>query len=121
MPNPIITKNGVCYDIRNSPFKVEVMGFEFYFSTQLHAVNFSEKWFMKVDWLNDSMHRRFKVNMSLGELALFQLYMQIEKRGFYVKDVYGCEVYECPQEVLFAGSVLKEKGFSKRDGDTTSD
>ena len=45
---------------------------------------FKSKWLIKVEWLCDSMTRRFKFEVDAKWVAIFQLYCQVETRGFYV-------------------------------------
>ena len=92
----------ICYDLPESPFVHEWGEWRFYFSTAAHLRNFIGKIDMKIAWLNDSFSRRFRFNVDASVLAVFQLYNQIENRGFYVVSVTGnelvnpCEVFiEC--------------------------
>lgn len=84
-----LTRSGICYNLKDSPFRVEYKGFMFYFSSLAHRDNFAERVNGRVEWLNDSLSRRFHVRIDTGMLALFQLYMQVETRGFYVIDCMG--------------------------------
>lgn len=86
-----LTRNGVCYDVENSPFWEEVGGFRFYFSSETHRKNFFAKAKVKELWLTDSLTRRFHFEVDASVLALFQLYWQIETRGFYIVSECGCE------------------------------
>ena len=58
------------------------------------------------DWLNDSMTRRFKFNMSLDVLADFSLYRKIETRGFLIIDESTGVAYECPESIEFRGMTI---------------
>lgn len=79
-----LTPNGVCYDLRRSPYFVEYIGYRFMFSSRNHADNFIAKLTMKQEWLCDSLSRRFKYTVDASTLAVFQLYNQVETRGFHV-------------------------------------
>ena len=79
-----LTANGVCYNLKRSPYTYEYFGFRFYFSSRTHLKNFVEKATMKQEWLCDSLTRRFKYDVDASTLAVFQLYNTIETRGFHV-------------------------------------
>lgn len=76
---------GVCYDLRDTPYRVDYGGYTFCFSSANHERRFRENARIRVGWLEDSMSRRFHFHMTLPDVALFQLYRQIEQRGFRVE------------------------------------
>lgn len=86
-----ITKYGVCYNLHDSPYNLEYSGYKFYFSTYTNEKKFIEKARIKELWLTDSLSRRFHFNVDASLIAIFQLYNQIENRGFYVVAVTGQE------------------------------
>ena len=95
------TKSPVVYNLMDSQFEVVKRGYVFRFSTQRHAEKFGQSADYKVEWMNDSMTRRFHIPCRFDELALFQLYMQIEGRGFLVYDEPEQVWYHSPEEVKF--------------------
>lgn len=114
------TRNGVEYDLRQSPYESSRWPYLFRFSSQAHRDKFNEKAAGRVEWLNDSMTRRFHLAIDLKPLALFQLYMQVETRGFLVRDVETGVWYDCPQTVRFDGLQASESGFSPLRESTTT-
>lgn len=82
-------KKNVIYDLKDSPFYSDEGEFIFYFSSEIHKNKFDRELNKKILWLNDSLSRRFHVGVDASHLAEFQLYQQIEGRGFYVIDMYG--------------------------------
>lgn len=92
-------KSPVCYDLEESHYKAYHFGYMFHFSTVAHRDKFLLSCKNKVDWLNDSMSRRFHVPCSFARLALVQLYMQIEGRGFYIYDEHEAMVYRSPDDL----------------------
>lgn len=95
-----LTKSGVCYNLKGSPYSVWYGGFTFYFSSVTHQRNFMEKCRIRCEWMRDSMTRRFHMDVDMGALPLFQLYMQVERRGFYVVSDRGHE-YRSHKDVGF--------------------
>ena len=91
---PDITRNGVCYAIEESPFHEDVDGYRFYFSSETHRRKFFEKAAIRKSWLTDSLSRRFHLHIDASLLAIFQLYGQVESRGFYVVSGRG-EEFRC--------------------------
>lgn len=93
------TKSPVCYDLRKSQWTYDSHGYRFYFSTAKHRDKFWREQDKRVEWLTDSMSRRFHFYVDCTLLALMQLYMQIEGRGFFVVDTKLGVVYESPEEL----------------------
>lgn len=81
-----MTPFGVCYDLTRSPFKTTWGNYTFYFSSIKHKESFDGKLQVRIPWLNDSMSKRFKFDVDVSQIAVFQLYCQVETRGFYVVD-----------------------------------
>lgn len=79
-----VTRYGVAYNLAVSPYRYTWGSRTFHFSTAAHRERFKERLTIRREWLNDSLTRRFKVNVSADDLAVLQLYMQTETRGFYV-------------------------------------
>jgi hypothetical protein len=98
-----LTKNGICYDLKNSPYFCYTDFFTFFFSSPAHLTKFRRELEANRDWLNDSMTRRFKFNMSLDVLADFSLYRKIETRGFLIINELTGVAYECPESIEFHG------------------
>ncbi len=94
-------KSPVCYNLRETNWQAYVDGLTFCFSTAAHRDKFLNECEGRKEWLSDSMSRRFHLPCDFSMLALFQLYMQIEGRGFHVVDANNGEVYESPTSVLF--------------------
>jgi hypothetical protein len=112
-----MTPSGVVYDLTQSPFIVERNGYEFRFSSNVHREKYIRDVRMKEDWLTDSLSKRFHFIVEAKILADFQLYMQIEKRGFYVtKD--GVDL-GCPQDLRLVGMSIKGVESEKLYGSTT--
>lgn len=85
-----ITKSGVCYDLSDTPFSDGELDMKFYFSSHTHMLKFRNRKAEHMEWLCDSLSNRFHVRIDARRLALVQLYLQIEKRGFRV-DMCGWE------------------------------
>lgn len=102
----MLTKNGICYDLENSPFICATPFFEYRFSSGTHLRKFKDNVDSRKSWLNDSMSRRFHIDVDMEILAELQLYMQVETRGFYVSD--GENVWRNAENIRLSG--LKVSG-----------
>lgn len=101
-----LTKNGICYDLKDSPYFCSVGFYTFFFSSPVHLNKFRRELEANRGWLNDSMTRRFKFNMSLDVLADFSLYRKIETRGFLIINESTGVAYECPENIEFRGMTI---------------
>ena len=97
-----LTRSGVCYNLKDSPWFVQRHDLVFYFSSNSHRIKFLENLRTKEDWLCDSLSRRFHIAINARLLACIQLYMQIEQRGMYIKALDGT-VFRCQEEILLGG------------------
>ena len=97
----MLTKNGICYDLENSPFVCTTPFFEYRFSSGTHLRKFNGNVDLRKSWLNDSMSRRFHIDVDMEILAELQLYMQVETRGFYVSD--GEKVWRNAENIRLSG------------------
>ena len=100
------TKHGVVYNLLNSPFKCSWGKYTFYFSSATHLAKFNEKLDARIEWLNDSFSRRFHVNIDVSVLAVMQLYMQLETRGFYIIDSAASEEFKCRENITLHGMTI---------------
>ena len=92
-------KSPVCYDLTCSQWQAIYRNFRFFFSTAKHRDKFLVECRGRVAWMNDSMSRRFHVRCDCALLAVVQLYMQIEGRGFLVVDEEMGVVYDSAEKV----------------------
>lgn len=97
------TKNGIEYDLTRTPYSSTWDYYTFFFSSATHLEKFEYRRQARIDWLCDSLSRRFHVEIDASVLAVFQLYMQIETRGFRVWDILHMKELECPENITFHG------------------
>lgn len=92
-------KSPVCYNLDETDWEAVVDTYRFAFSTMAHRDKFLNEVDKKIQWLNHSMSKRFHVPCMFNRLAMIQLYMQIEGRGFLVTDEIAGIVYRSPEEM----------------------
>lgn len=109
-----MTKSGVVYDVKNSPFQVERNGYIFKFSSEPHRHKFIREAKIKEEWLNDSLSRRFRIKVDFILLADIQLYQQIEQRGFYIYDTINKEGYDDVCKLQYHGTLTKVVDLEKQ-------
>lgn len=98
----MLTRNGICYDLPNTPYRVKVDGVIYHFSSELYRVKFIEKRLEHRQQLNASLSSRFNMEIETGNFADIILYRKIEKRGFLIYD----EVNERCQNNIRCGGVI---------------
>lgn len=99
---------GVCYDLEHSPYESYSCGFVFKFSTKQHLDKFNRELWKRQEWVKDSLSHRFKIEVDLPELAVFQLYDQTESRGCCViagTDSGKYEVITCLNSLSMRGQI----------------
>lgn len=97
------TKNGIVYRLTDSPYKCTWRGLVFFFSSALHLKKFQDKLNGRIEWLNDSMARRFHFSVEVDYIAVLQLYCQVETRGFAVYDEGIGRWYDCRENITLRG------------------
>lgn len=102
------TKNGVVYDLSNTPFIGTYGQYDFAFSSATHLIKFNDKIGIRVTWLNDSFSKRFHVTIDVCILAVIQLYMQVETRGFRIYDNARGRCYLCAENIILHGLTVNE-------------
>lgn len=84
-----MTRGGIEYDLRKSPFRVAKGNFTFVFSSEKHARRFLEIRDERKERLRVSLSNRFNIDFETETLADFLTYREIEKRGFLILDERG--------------------------------
>lgn len=100
------TKNGIEYNLNVSPYKCTWRELEFFFSSALHLQKFQGKMETRIDWLNDSMTRRFHFSVEVDYIAVIQLYCQVETRGFLIYDNDKSRWYDCRENITLRGMTI---------------
>lgn len=110
-----LTQYGVCYNLERSPFHSTWNGYVFYFSSIKHKESFDKKVSVRIPWMNDSMTRRFKFSVDVSLIAVFQLYTQVETRGFAVDDSVGGCKWRSLENLELGGLLAKWRGSRERE------
>ena len=100
------TKNGIVYRLTDSPYRCTWRGMVFFFSSALHLHKFHDKLEARIDWLNDSMTRRFHFGVEVDYIAVIQLYCQVETRGFLIFDSEKSRWYDCRENITLRGMTI---------------
>lgn len=89
----------IYHNLDISPYDTQYGDWHFRFSTEKHQKKFETELAKHMDWLNDSISRRFHVKFDSGMLAPVSLYCRIEGRGFYIYNKITGETYRNPNDV----------------------
>ena len=98
-------KSVVAYDLKESPYHVNVDGITYYFSSAFLLGKFTERLEMSRNLLNISLSNRFKMEIDVRRVADLTLYAKTESRGFRVVLDDGREI-ECLNQAKFAGGIV---------------
>lgn len=89
------TKNGIELDLKESKYKSNFNGYEFYFSSEFYKYKFEERLTPYIMVENAKIKNKYGVRIFLHEVLAISLYKNIEKRGFRVVNCYtGDEITE---------------------------
>ena len=108
-----LSRNGIAYNFDNSPYQVK-MSYEnfdliFRFSSKNNVSKFLNKYLDNRGMINNSLSKRFKINLSFDLIADIKLYTLVESRGFLI--IHKDDRFECLEEVEFDGINLTKKNL----------
>lgn len=99
--NASLRKSNVSNNLNNEDYTYTFKGYRFYFSTMKHREKFANLVDARVAWLTDSMCRRFHLWIQCDLLAVVQLYMMVEGRGFKMVSEETGNVALSENDILF--------------------
>lgn len=97
----MLTRNGVCYDLKLSKFRSTQGDLTFVFSSLPHKEKFEQRLRSNRDTINYSLSKRFNTKIDVSTLADIVLYKKIETRGFLIVSKDG--KFSCLEETKFVG------------------
>lgn len=100
----MITRNGICYDLEMSSYRVKIDGLTFVFSSKMHKEKFINKHKEHREKINISLSRRFNYDVNVDKLADIVFYRKIENRGFLIIDNEGNKLWQ--NNIIFGGGVV---------------
>jgi hypothetical protein len=101
-----MTRNGVIYDLRKSPYFLQIDTRTYYFSSEIHKQKFAKKLLENRDSINYSLTMRFNITIIFNALADLILYIKIESRGFRVLEG-STEL--CLNHLILDGQIARNK------------
>ena len=96
----MISRNGICYDLEISPYKVIIDNIVYVFSSKYHAEKFKKKLNENREIINSSLEKRFNYKINVSTLADIVLYRKIETRGFLIINK-GEKI--CQNSIIYVG------------------
>jgi hypothetical protein len=104
----MLTRNGVCYNLKISPYKFRINNVRFVFSSQLHLEKFKVGYLENRNIMNKKITERHGVETNLTLFCDIAFYKKIETRGFLLQLDTG--EYVCQEKVQLDGEkvTLKE-------------
>ena len=101
----MLTKNGICLNIKESKYCVMKYGLIFYFSSELYFNKFTNNVDNFVITESLKMQNKYKINSNLELYFALSYYKKIEKRGFFIYDDVSKK--EINEQNLFILNTLK--------------
>ena len=94
------TKRGIELNIKESKYACVYNGIKFYFSSELYKNKFlaNVETFIKIEELK--LQNKYRLKLDIKEYLAIVYYKQIEKRGFYIYDMFGNIYYEKPPKFI---------------------
>lgn len=92
-----LSRGKIAYNLQESPYYYEVrysdLKIKYMFSSELYQNNFKNKFSAHRSKINESLNKRFSIDIKVNVLADLVLYKTIEKRGFLLfinEDMITC-------------------------------
>lgn len=95
------TKNGIYFDISQSPYAYSVNQLVFYFTSKKHMHKFINQIDEQIERVNQSLSHRFHVSIRTDEIAALQLYKRIEPNAFFIYDIFYDKCHTSPGTLKF--------------------
>lgn len=106
-----LTRNGICRDLSESPYRLTVGSLTYYFSSKLYLEKFKRKREIHRARIREVLTRRYTVEVDLADLSDLVLYGQVETRGYHVTLTLkgGVETLCRPNQVRYSGGVVTKR------------
>ena len=110
-----LTRNGIAYNLKESPYRLEVpyKGYSllYVFSAERYKKKFYDEFIENREKISESLSKRFGFQVHNDLLSDLRLYVAIEKRGFLVmKDEVKIE---CLENITLDGEKLTISGSGR--------
>lgn len=95
----------ICYDLRNSDYKVNINGLIFYFSSIIYLNKFKSNIKQYIEIESIKIKNKYGININLDYYLSISYYKKLEKRGFRVFD--EIQNKEITENISFINNILK--------------
>lgn len=106
-----MTRSGIEYNLRASPYRMTVGGVTFHFSSEGNMGRFARRYEESAKLLNNFLTTKFSLAITPTALASFRAYIKVEKRGFYA--VWRNVELTSPEQVALEITPLPNKSKQK--------
>lgn len=101
----MVTKNGVCLDLKTSEYKIVKFGLIFYFSSRLYLDKFMNNVDKYIEEETLKLKNKYKIECNYEVYLAISYYKKIEKRGFYIYDDINRN--EIKSNISFVNVIIK--------------
>lgn len=109
-----MTRNGIVYDLINSPYYYSIGGITYFFSSLIHRNKFIRQLKTNREIINDKLSKRWGFNLSFNTLSDINLYTKIETRGFLIRYDFTGELISCLKNIKLSGEIWTLKSSPKQ-------
>lgn len=88
----MVTKGGICLNLKESEYTYLRFGLKFYFSSKVYREKFILKLADFIKEENLKLKNKYGINCDFTIYLAISYYQKIEKRGFYIKSLEGKEI-----------------------------
>jgi YHS domain-containing protein len=99
-----LTRNGIEYDLPQSPYKIKIGNITYFFSSDKHLDKFIDMYDDNQYNMQNSLFKRFKFNVDIEPVYALFFYKKIETRGFYIE--FDGRGYTCLSNITLNGDRL---------------
>lgn len=110
---PKLTRGKVAYNLEQSPYTTNIFYksidcyLQYHFSSELYRTNFMNRLKEHRNKINESLSKRFNIQITNDILSDIKLYESIEKRGFLIE--YKGQKISCLKAITLDGNNLMKK------------
>ena len=82
----MVTKNGICLNLKESEYFVTKFGLTFYFSSKMYLNKFIQNIDSFIETETIKFRNKYNVELQFNLCLAISYYKRIEKRGFFIYD-----------------------------------
>jgi YHS domain-containing protein len=106
-----MSRNGVCYDLAQSPYTYQIDNVTYIFSSKSHKQKFKLQYKENRDKFKEKFVKKYGIELDTNCLSDLLLYETIETRGFMLEIESGGYV-KCLNEIILSGVNVTKRNLT---------